>query len=255
MTGFSYQLYSSRDFGPLSDTLTMLGDLGYDSVEGYGALFDDLDDPAPLRDRLDAAGLAMRSTHMGLERLASDPSGVIAMARALGVSQVFAPYIQPADRPADAEGWAALAARLVQMGAPLRDAGLTFGWHNHDFEFHPLPDGTLPMDILLDKAPDLTLELDVAWAVVAGQDPRALIARHGPRLAAAHVKDRAPEGENTDEDGWTDVGHGTLDWPALLGDLRAAGCTNLVMEHDRPADDARFARRSLAFVQGGRGHE
>ena len=29
MTEFSYQLYSSRNFPPLADTLKMLGELGY----------------------------------------------------------------------------------------------------------------------------------------------------------------------------------------------------------------------------------
>lgn len=37
MTAFSYQLYSSRNFPPLAATLTMLADLGYAEVEGYGA--------------------------------------------------------------------------------------------------------------------------------------------------------------------------------------------------------------------------
>ena len=42
MTDFSYQLYSSRNFGPLSETLKMLGKLGYKQVEGYGGLYADL---------------------------------------------------------------------------------------------------------------------------------------------------------------------------------------------------------------------
>ncbi len=39
MTDFSYQLYSSRNFGPLPETLKMLGNLGYTQVEGYGGLY------------------------------------------------------------------------------------------------------------------------------------------------------------------------------------------------------------------------
>ena len=42
MTDLSYQLYSSRNFPPLADTLSMLSDLGYSQVEGYGGLYDDL---------------------------------------------------------------------------------------------------------------------------------------------------------------------------------------------------------------------
>ena len=43
MTDLSYQLYSSRNFPPLADTLSMLADLGYAQVEGYGGLYEDLD--------------------------------------------------------------------------------------------------------------------------------------------------------------------------------------------------------------------
>jgi hypothetical protein len=38
MTDYSYQLYSSRNFGPLPETLRMLAELGYKQVEGYDAL-------------------------------------------------------------------------------------------------------------------------------------------------------------------------------------------------------------------------
>ena len=50
MTDYSYQLYSSRNFGPLPDTLKMVADLGYTQVEGYGALLGDPErgvDPLP----------------------------------------------------------------------------------------------------------------------------------------------------------------------------------------------------------------
>ena len=34
MTDFSYQLYSSRNFPPLADTLRMVAEVGYTQVEG-----------------------------------------------------------------------------------------------------------------------------------------------------------------------------------------------------------------------------
>lgn len=48
----------------------------------------------------------------------------------------------PDQRPADAAGWFAFGKRLQQAGKPFADAGLTFGWHNHDFEFKALADGS-----------------------------------------------------------------------------------------------------------------
>ena len=61
-----------------------------------------------------------------------------------------------------------------------------------------------------------------------------------------HVKDIAPAGENEDEDGWADVGHGMLDWARALAALgRGAGARSVVVEHDKPTDAARFARAQL----------
>ena len=69
------------------------------------------------------------------------------------------------------------------------------------------------------------------------------------RITAAHVKDIAPAGENAAEDGWADPGHGTVDWPALYAALKAAGVEHFVMEHDNPADPARFAKRAIASAK------
>ena len=82
-----------------------------------------------------------------------------------------------------------------------------------------------------------------------GADPKAWIDAHAARISTAHVKDIAPEGENSDEDGWADVGHGTVDWKALMAALRAAGTDLFVMEHDNPSDMQRFAERSIAALR------
>ena len=69
--------------------------------------------------------------------------------------------------------------------------------------------------------------------------------RVGSRLVAAHIKDIAPKGELADEDGWADVGHGTVNWEPIVAALKAAGTEIFVMEHDNPRNDERFARRSI----------
>jgi sugar phosphate isomerase/epimerase len=45
------------------------------------------------------------------------------------------------------------------------------------------------------------------------------------------------------------VGHGTVDWKAIMAALRAAGVTHFVMEHDNPKDHTRFATRSIAAAK------
>tara|TARA_R100000935_G_scaffold10963_2_gene21977 strand:+ start:683 stop:1426 length:744 start_codon:yes stop_codon:yes gene_type:complete len=244
MTDFSYQLYSSRDFGPMPETFGMLAALGYAHVEGYGPVYEDLD---ATKKALDETGLTMPSGHFAMDMVENNPDRVIEIAKALGIRKIIVPYLMPADRPTDAAGWTTFGRRLAAAGKPLQDAGFQFGWHNHDFEFIALPTGELPIDLILANE-SVGFEFDVAWAAVAGQDPADVIAQYGDRIIAAHVKDRAPAGQNANEDGWADAGHGTLDWPGHFSALKAAGCDLFIMEHDKPADDNRFASRALAYM-------
>ncbi|SLN58503.1 sugar phosphate isomerase/epimerase family protein [Roseisalinus antarcticus] len=246
MTTISYQLYCSRNFPPLADTLTMLAGLGYKEVEGYGGLYDD---PARLKDQLTSNGLAMTTGHFGLSMVEDTPAQAINVARTMGMKAVMVPAIPPEMRPTDAAGWAAFGKRLAEAGKPVLDAGFRFGWHNHAFEFDTVDGDLLPLDLILAGSDDLGIELDLGWVRVAGHDPVEWIAKYGPRMIAAHVKDIAPDGEATDEDGWADVGHGIMDWPAIHTALQAQSVTHYVIEHDNPTDHERFARRSLATVQ------
>jgi sugar phosphate isomerase/epimerase len=68
-------------------------------------------------------------------------------------------------------------------------------------------------------------------------------------MISAHIKDIAPEGQNADEDGWADVGTGTMDWAAIHAALQNAGCERYILEHDKPSDHVRFAETSVAAVR------
>lgn len=249
MTSFSYQMYSSRNFPSRPATLAMLKDAGYAAVEGFGGLYPDRDALAALATDLDAAGLAMTSGHFGLDMVENDPDLVIDIAKRVGMKSVYVPFIMPDDRPTDAAGWKAFGETLQRVSAPIRAAGLTFGYHNHDFEFRPLPNGTMPIELILDGGPDVTLELDVAWVVRADRDPLPWISRYAERIDAIHVKDIAPAGEAKDEDGWADVGHGVIDWAALMTASLKTKAQHFVMEHDNPSDEMRFATRSIAAAR------
>jgi sugar phosphate isomerase/epimerase len=246
---FSYQLYSSRNFPPMDATFAMVAEAGYTAVEGYGALYADDAAVAATQAGLKATGLSMPTGHFGLGQLETEVDKVLGIAKALKIERLYCPYVMPDDRPTDAAGWTAFGARLEKAGAPYRAAGHGFGWHNHDFEFSALPDGSLPQDRIFEGGPNLEWEIDVAWVIKGGADPLAWIERYRDRITAAHVKDIAPAGQNADEDGWADVGHGTVDWKTLVAALRGIGVRHLVMEHDNPKDDARFARRSIATAK------
>ena len=246
MTDFSFQLYSARNFPPLEPNLQKLAALGYAEVEPYSGLFGD---PKGLAAMVKGAGLTMPTAHIGLDML-KDTSKTIDTAGILGITTIFCPAISKEERSQSAAKWQELAVTLSALGEAYGKAGLGFGWHNHDFEFVPTVEGRLPIEILLDEAPSLKWEMDVAWLVKGGQTPSAWFDRYGPRIVAIHVKDLAPAGKALDEDGWADPGYGTLDWQALYTAIKAKTAAKyFVMEHDNPTDIDRFMRRAIGTAQ------
>ena len=243
---WSFQLYSARNFQPWDKVLQLLGQVGYAQVEGFGGVYDD---PAAFRQELDRRGLAMTSGHFAIDLLENEFDKAAAIAETLGIRLIACPHLAADQRPTDAAGWRAFGERLGKVGAKARKSGFDFAWHNHDFEFAALPDGSIPQKLILDAAPDIGWEMDVAWVIRGGADPAKWIADYGKRISAVHVKDIAPAGQNADEDGWADVGHGTVDWRDLMTTFREKTPAKFyVMEHDNPSDYQRFARRSFATV-------
>src|SRR3546814_15419234 len=98
-----------------------------------------------------------------------------------------------------AEGWKAAVADFNRYAERLKKAGLGFAYHNHDFEFTMKPGGTSLFDTLIaDADPALVqIELDLFWAVAAGEDPKAIIRRLAGSIYAYHVKDRPADGKMT----------------------------------------------------------
>lgn len=248
MTALGFQLYSARNFPPLSDTLSKLAAAGYATVEGYGGIYASMDDAAlqGLRADLDNNGLAMPTGHFGLDMLEKEPEQALKVARTLGIEAIFCPYLMPDQRPTDSKGWFAFGQRLAEAGKRYQDAGFVFGWHNHDFEFQTLDDGTTPQEQIFAGGPDLAWEADIAWVVRGKADPFSWIEKEAKRIRAVHVKDIAPAGENVDEDGWADVGHGIVPWTELMAKLRLTSAQHFVLEHDNPKDIDRLITRSIA---------
>lgn len=239
-----FQLYSARNY-PLGEVLATISRLGYKQAEGYSGLYAD---PAGLRAQLDANALSMPTAHVGLDDLAR-PAETLRLAETLGIRVIICPWLAPDQRPADAAGWLRLGERLQQLARPYQEAGLGFAYHNHDFEFLRLGD-RYAMDLLLEAAPSVTVEADIAWIARGGADPLPWLEANGSRIIAVHCKDLAAPGENAAEDGWADFGHGVLPWADLARTiLQKTGARYFVAEHDNPSDIERFASRSIAAIR------
>jgi sugar phosphate isomerase/epimerase len=245
----SIQLYTLRSLNDLDRVLDAVAEAGYRHVETVGS---HLDDPATTRAKLDARGLKVSSSHVGLAALRERPDAVAEAARTLGFEQLFMPAVPPDQRAMAADGWRALGRELGALAERFEAQGLALGYHNHHWELEPKEGAKTALELIFEAAEGspLTWQADVAWLVRGHVEPKAWLQRYRSRLTSAHVKDIAPAGEAEDEDGWADVGAGVLDWRDLWQACRAAGARWMVVEHDKPSDPVRSARASFAFLRG-----
>jgi sugar phosphate isomerase/epimerase len=241
----AYQLYSSRNFPPLEAQLPELREMGYDAIEPWLPAYEA--DPAAFRRALDDAGLACYGFHMPLQGLRQETDRYIDIALTLGATLMIPPYVPPEERENSPDFWRRLGHDLARGADAADPHGLRVAWHNHDFEYRALPDGSRPIDLILGEAGETVLfEIDFAWILRGGADPKAELERYASRIAAIQMKDTAPPG-TTEEGGWTATGDGIVDWRSLVPLFPLTPADHLVAEHDDPADWRRFARRSIAF--------
>jgi sugar phosphate isomerase/epimerase len=239
----SLQLYTLRELGSLDSMLDAAKAAGYKAVELLGP---HVEDAAATKGKLDERGLVASGAHVSLAALRAKRGWVLDGAKLLGLHQIFMPAHPTEERGGGPAEWSQRGRELGQLARWLRSQGVRLGLHNHNWEFTPLPDGSLPVEHLFEHAGDsLFLELDLAWLVRAGAHPSTWIKRYADRLLAVHVKDLARPGQNLDQDGWADVGAGIIDWKRYVAESEAASVKWLVVEHDKPLDPAGSVKASL----------
>ena len=222
------QLYTVRELFSRDPhaTLEQVAAIGYREVEYGGGGFEAMDHAA-LRATRPRRSIVAPSIHIGYDMLASDFDRAVTIAKTLGADTVVLPWLSEERRTA--EVWRAVLASLNPFAERFKAAGLGFGYHNHDFEFTVKHGGVSMFDSLLAETdPQLVkIELDLFWAVVAGEDPKAIIRRLPGRIYAYHVKDRTADGK------MTSVGEGTIDFADIftLNDL--AGVKHFYVENDQ----------------------
>jgi sugar phosphate isomerase/epimerase len=222
------QLYTLRealqaDLGP---TLAALAEAGAEEVELAG-FYDRT--PAEMRAALDAAGLKAIAGHVPLDAFETAAEGVVAAARTVGTETVVVPWLPAPETAAEAD---ALVERIRAAHRVATDAGLGFAYHNHDFEFRTLDDGTDLWTRIVGAG--LPHEPDIGWLLVAGRDPVAVLGELEGRCPLVHAKDVRRKADGT----WEDViaGDGDVDWPAIARAAERAGASHLVVELDNPSE-------------------
>lgn len=222
------QLYTVRSLmeKDFEGTLAAVADVGYDEVEFAGYFGRS---PQEVREVLAEVGLAAPAAHIPLAAFEQDLERILEAAATAGHRILVCPWLDPQDRTL--ARYRQLAGFWNEVGATCREAGMRFGYHNHDFEFEPI-DGVIPMDLLLEETdPELVeFELDLFWITKGGHDPLRYFERYPGRFTLCHVKDMA-EGE-----AMVEVGRGRIDFAAIFARSEQAGLEHYFVEHDQPAD-------------------
>jgi len=227
-TVIAAQMYTVREFtktpADIAQTLAKLSQIGYRAVQlsALGPI-----DPAELKGLLDKEGLIAACTHVGWNRLKEDLPGVIAEHETLGCRHIAVGSLPPSFR--SAEGYVQFAKEASEVARGLQDAGLTFSYHNHDFEFERFGDRTGLQILIEESDPALGFEIDTYWVQHGGGDPAAWIRRVAGRIPIVHVKDMTMRGR---EVLMAEVGEGNLNWPAILEACRSANVEWYSVEQD-----------------------
>jgi sugar phosphate isomerase/epimerase len=248
--------------------MTQIKEMGYDGVELAGLYGIE---PAEVKAILDKVGLIPVSAHVAFAEMMEDLDKVIEDYKTIGVKFLVMPYMAEEYRPVNPEGFESFLPLLNEVGAKIAAAGMTFLYHNHDFEFVKLPSGEYGYDKMFDSIPHANLqsELDTCWCDVAtGQAPEFVL-KYTDRIPVVHLKDYIKKGqpknmykligideeESADDDGsyfgFRPVGFGQMIWEPVLEASLKANAEWVVVEQDEhyELDPLECARRSREYLK------
>jgi len=265
------QLYSLRDMleaapEKFGEVMQQLRDFGYAGVElagTYGLT------PEFIRDTLNEIGLEPVSAHVPLADMMKDAEQVAKDYATIGCKYVVVPYL-PEEYRHLTPGYDKVLAEMTRIGKIMKDHGMQMLYHNHDFEFVKLADGTYGFDDIYRQVPPecLAAEPDTCWIKVAGEDPAAYIEKYTGRVPVVHLKDFIKEGnpknlykligidtEEVEEDTgmfeFRPVGFGQQIWLPIMTASVKAGAEWVVVEQDEHYDvpSIECARRSREYLK------
>ena len=257
------QLYTVRNIlmKESDRVLKTIAEIGYTEVEGNRA------DLIELLPKIKQYGLKAVSCHIEtplvtanweqypqLKQMTLDEA--IESAKKVGVEYFTLAYISPGARGDGEDFYRRTADRMNLAGEKCRKAGMHFAYHNHAYEFGGQP-GKRPIDIFFERLdPSLvSMELDVFWLSIAGQDPVASLKKWKGRVALLHLKDKAKDApnlfaENVPAGAFQEVGSGVIDFPAILKVAPSAGVKHYIVEQDQtPGDPLDSLRKSFNYLK------
>jgi sugar phosphate isomerase/epimerase len=249
--GIGLQLYTIRDAmkKDVPGSLKQVSDIGYKYLEladytdgkfyGYS--------PADFKKMVNDLNMEVISSHAGVnpKGITDDEARKMAEDHAkVGAKYCMQPYVADGDRKSVA-GYQKMVAEWNRVAKIMKESGVKFGYHNHNFEFDTV-EGKIPyFDIFLPEMDkDLTtMELDLFWTTKAGQNPVDLFKKYPGRFQLFHMKDmytkEAPFVKTASSD-FAPVGEGVINFREILAAKDIAGMKYMFVEQDSTKDGKPF---------------
>jgi len=237
------QLYTVRDFtqtaADFAETIKKVADMGYDCVQVSGI------GPIPAQEVAaicKANGVEIAITHTPPDRIKNETAQVIEDHKIMGAKYIGIGAVPWGGR-LQQQGYIDFVKDFSPAAKAIKDAGLTFMYHNHDFEFAKF-DGKLAMDYLVENLPEAGFTLDTYWVQVGGGDSAWWIKKLAGRVDVIHVKDLIIVDGNQR---MCEVLEGNLNWQAIFAACKEAGVKYAMVEQDDcyGADPFQCLRTSL----------
>jgi len=257
--GVGLQLYTIREAmtADALGSLKKISDLGYKNVElanyadgkfyGYA--------PAEFKKIVTDLGMGIISSHTSVEAAGITLDSAKKMAddhAAMGVKYCVQPWVEEVNR--NVETYKKMIADWNQVGKVMKEVGIQFGYHNHNFEFKPTEDGLIPYYDIFMKEMDadlITMELDMYWATKAGQDPVEMFNKYPGRFQLFHYKDMSQQSApfyDVIKDDITSVGAGLIDFKRIQAAKETAGMKYMFVEDDNQGMGKPFEAVDLSIT-------
>lgn len=256
--GVGIQLYTIRDAmaADVPGTLKKVSDIGYKNLElaGYadGKFYGYA--PAEFKKMVADLGMDVLSSHTQVEAagITMDNAKIMAGAHAeLGVKYCIQPWVEEVDR--NIESYKKMIGDWNEVAKIMKNTGIQFGYHNHNFEFANI-DGVIPYyDLFMPEmdADLITMEIDLFWASKAGQDPVEMFKKYPGRFQLFHMKDMSTHEApffDVIKDDVCSVGEGVIDFKRILDAKETAGMKYHFVEDDNQGNGKPFEAIETSLV-------
>ena len=227
------QLYSVRKemLNDAVGTLKALAKIGYRELESarsekgnyYGL------QPKEIKKIANDLGMTVRSGHVHVDK---DFQKSIDSAAEAGQNYLVCSSLPSNGQTVD--NYKKVAEIFTKAAEDCKKSNIIFGYHNHEYEFEK-ENGQVLYDVLLDNtdAKLVTMELDLGWVIISGNDPLAYFNKYPGRFPLWHLKDMDASKKES-----TEFGKGQVNIVKMLQNAKKSGVKHIFVEQEEYASTA-----------------